>query len=300
MKQAFKLANHEVVSVHPSSAGDDLIDWGLNDIGAPNVWPKSTGLDVRVAILDTGVDFHHPDLKENIKAVIDFTGSSYGGRDRQGHGSHCAGIIGAEDNGQGMIGVAPQTELYCAKVLSDNGSGGFDSIIKGIRWAIDKKVHLISMSLGCAMEPPQELHDAIKAAAAAGIIMVAATGNENHYVDWPAMYDEVIAVSAMGRNHERASFSNYGLKNEIMAPGVDILSCYKDGGYARLSGTSMATPLMAGSIALYLSYLLRRGEVIPATDALHTKLLASSIDLGAPGKDAYFGDGVINLEKLLA
>jgi subtilisin family serine protease len=289
---------YEVKEVLPSSVRDDIVDWGLVHVHAPSVWAKATGLGIKVAVLDTGIDPDHPDLAENIKACVDFTGSPYGVEDKQGHGTHVAGIIGAADNGSGVIGVAPQVELYCAKVLGDSGSGSFQSIIKGIEWAIQNKVHVINMSLGCGVQPPEEMHRAIRAAYDAGIIMVAATGNENTKVGWPAMYDEVIAVSAMAPNHERADFSNYGIKNEIMAPGVDILSCYKDGGYARLSGTSMATPIITGAVALYLS--AHQGDAVkPTIKDVHQKLIAACDDLGAPGKDDYTGAGLINLEKLM-
>jgi len=300
MKKPVRMADHDVIGVFPANIRDEIIDWGLNEIGAPKVWEKSNGQGIRVAILDTGVDFRHPDLQGRIGSIADFAKSAYGGNDKQGHGTHCAGIVAANNNGKGMIGVAPEAELYCAKVLSDNGAGSFESIIQGLQWAIDKKVHIISMSIGSEIEPPQEFYDAIKAAHAAGIVMVAATGNQNKGINWPALYNEVIAISAMNRNHERASFSNYGTKNEIMAPGVDILSCYKEGGYARLSGTSMATPIVAGCIALYLGYLLKQGQPMPALEQLHEKLIQSCIDLGDKGKDDYFGYGLINLEKLLA
>jgi subtilisin family serine protease len=296
----FTLADYEVVEETSHPKKRDVEDWGLIAIHAEKVWLKARGKSIKVAVLDTGVDFNHPDLKDNIKAYVDFTGSPFGAQDKQGHGTHCAGIIAAENNGVGIIGVAPSVELYCAKVLGDNGSGGFDSIIKGLDWAIAQGVDVISMSLGCGMEPPLEMHQAIQRASQAGIIMVAATGNENSRVGWPAMFDEVIAVSAMSPDHQRANFSNYGIKNEIMAPGVNILSTFKDGGYARLSGTSMATPMIAGSLALYLSYLKAKGLPKPTLEQVHQKLVSSVDDLGAPGRDDLYGDGMINLEKLLA
>jgi len=299
-KNVFTLKDIKVEEVFPSSYGKDIVDWGLQAIQAPAAWKITKGKGIKVGILDTGIDLNHPDLKDNIKAYQDFTKSPYGVLDRQGHGSHVAGIIAGVENGKGIIGVAPQAELYIAKVLGDNGSGSFESIINGLHWAIQQGVDIISMSLGCEIEPPEEMHQAIKMAKNAGIILVAATGNENHYVDWPGMYDETIAVSAMNEKHERAYFSNYGIKNEIMAPGVNILSTYKDGGYARLSGTSMATPIISGSIALYLSFLKAKGLPKPTLEELHQKLLTSCDDLATPGKDIMTGDGLIDLVKLLA
>lgn len=288
-----------VLEVLPQSAGDDIIDWGLTDIKAPYVWPRTKGAGVKVAVLDTGVDPSHPDLAVNIKATVDFTRSAFGVTDKQGHGTHCAGIIAGADNGKGIIGVAPEAELYIAKVLGDYGSGGFDSILKGLAWALDHDVDVISMSFGCGMEPPSSVKTMIQEIHRRGIIMVAATGNENTRVGWPAAYDEVIGVSAVDHNNQRASFSNFGVKNMIAAPGVDILSTYKDGGYARLSGTSMATPMIAGSIALYMSRYKTLHGAKPSVDQVIKALENCVTDLGAAGKDDYFGLGLINLEKLL-
>lgn len=288
-----------IVEVMPAAAREDIVDWGIQEVHAPDVWSITTGMGVKVAVLDTGVDYNHPDLKENIKVYADFTKSPHGPLDKQGHGTHVAGIIAAADNGIGVIGIAPQAELYCAKVLGDTGSGNFQSIIDGIRWAVSQEVDIINLSLGSGSQPPKEMHQAIKEAHDAGIFLVAATGNENAAVCWPAMYDEVIAVSAMSRARERADFSNYGIKNEIMAPGVDILSTFKDGGYAKLSGTSMATPIVTGCIALYLQVCRARG-VQPLLQELHATLEAACEDLGAPGHDVYTGDGLINLKKLIA
>jgi len=292
--------DHKLIHSLGADARKDIIDWGIEAAHAPCVWDKTTGQGIKVAILDTGIDRDHPDLLPNLKAYADFTRSPYGPEDKQGHGTHVAGIIAAADNGEGVIGIAPNAELYAAKVLGDRGTGSFQAIIDGIRWAINLGVDVINMSLGCAAEPPQEMHEAIKDAAAAGIIIVAATGNENTGVGWPAMYDEVIAVSAMTPGKERANFSNYGIKNEIMAPGVDILSTYKDGGYAKLSGTSMATPIIAGCAALYLGFCKANGLPRPTLEELHAKLAVSCEDLATPGRDAYTGDGLIDLHKLIS
>ncbi|WP_244520370.1 S8 family serine peptidase [Fictibacillus solisalsi] len=161
--------------------------------------------------LITGMDFTHPDLAPNFKRGIDFTSpiaSNF--KDKVGHGTHCAGIIAGCDNNFGIVGVAPKAELYVAKVLGDDGSGNIGSIIKVIDWAISQKVDIISMSLGCSVDPGREFHDAFKRARAAGIIIVAASGNENMPVGWPAVYEEVIAAGAVDQALDRAVFCNYG------------------------------------------------------------------------------------------
>lgn len=297
---AFKTADFTVKEIIPASAfGTDYIDWGLKTVGAESAWQKTKGKGVKVAVLDTGIDSDHPDLKPNLKAYMDFTGSKYGPEDQQGHGSHCAGIIAGSQNNRGMIGIAPEVDLYSAKVLGDDGTGGFDSIVKGIRWAMEQKVDIISMSLGTSTKPPESVHTLIKQAVAQGIIILAATGNENGKVCWPAMYDEVIAVSAIDNNLQRASFSNYGIKNEITAPGVNIVSTYKNAMYARLSGTSMATPLVAGAAALVVA---RHRDLFfdttPTVENVHKMLNKMVKDLGEVGKDDLYGFGMIDLTKL--
>jgi subtilisin family serine protease len=298
-ENVFTFDSHDLVEVHSASLGDDLIDWGLNVIMAPMAWTKTKGEGVKVAILDTGVDYNHPDLKQNIRDTIDFTGSRHGALDVNGHGTHVAGIIGGVDNQTGIIGIAPNAELYCAKVLSDTGGGNIDNIIKGIRWAMVHQVDIINMSLGTTNEPKKELHEAIKAAVNQGIIIICATGNNNGPVCWPAAYDETIAVSAMNPRYERASFSNYGIQNEIIAPGVDILSTYKNGGYAKLSGTSMATPIVSGSAALFVSHYKNIYKQRPTVETIHQALVNATVDLGKEGKDEFFGLGLINLAKML-
>lgn len=275
-----------------------VIDWGVSVVQAPQVWSVTRGEGVKVAILDTGIDYNHPDLKDNIVVGQNFTTSNVNDyMDRQGHGSHCAGIIAAMDNNFGVVGVAPKASLYIGKVLGDNGSGGIDAIIKGIDWAIAEKVDIISMSLGCSQDPGDVFHQAFQRAHAAGITVVVASGNENTQTGWPAAYPEVISVAAVDQTFGRANFSNFG-KVEVAAPGVDILSTYMNGQYAKLSGTSMATPMVAGVIALIISYCRKMGvQVTP--DKILQMIAERSIDMGADGKDALFGNGLINVMRLL-
>lgn len=290
---------HIVKEVHLKSIGKDFIDWGLHAIMAPAAWQKTKGESIKVAVLDTGVDPEHPDLKSRIKDMKDFSNSSTGVKDVQGHGTHVAGIIAGCDNGIGMVGVSPKVDLYIAKVLGDKGNGSYQSIINGMEWAIEKEVDIINMSLGSSQVPPKAFHEAIKKAYDKGIILIAATGNENSSVAYPARYDEVLAVGAIDQEYNKASFSNYGIKNQISAPGVDILSCYKHGQYAKLSGTSMATPIITGAAALYLSYLKKNNQPKPTVSELYKALKQATVDLGQEGKDWMYGAGVINLSKLL-
>jgi len=282
-----------------SQGVNQVIDWGVHIVQAPSIWHATKGEGMKIAVLDTGADLTHPDLVGNIKAYANFTTSNaQDATDRQGHGSHCAGVIAAVDNQQGIIGIAPSAELYIAKVLGDDGSGGMDSISRGIDWAIAQGVDIISMSLGCSADPGPQLHDAIKRARAAGVVIVAASGNESTSCGWPAAYDEVIAVGAVDQALDKASFSNFSKEVDIAAPGVNILSTYMNGGYAKLSGTSMATPIVAGVIALIQSFARRNG--IKATpDMIISMINQRSVDLGTDGHDDNFGNGLINVFKLV-
>jgi len=293
----FRIQDSEVVSVQSVPA--QVMDWGVHAVHAPDVWKETKGEGVKVAVLDTGVDTTHPDLIQNIKDGINLTsGNPKDFEDRQGHGTHVAGIIAGCDNDIGVIGIAPNADLYVAKILGDNGEGSIDAIIQGIAYAVHNKVDIISMSLGCEVDPGPNLHRAIKYAYDQGIIIVAATGNEAHGIDWPAVYDEVISVGAISKDKALAGFSNYGTQVDVVAPGVDILSTYPVGGYATLSGTSMATPIVSGVLALYVSYCKKRG--IPVSpQGIMEMLSRRSDDLGERGRDNRFGNGLIDALQLV-
>jgi len=282
-----------------SQAPFQTIDWGVSLVQAPQLWATTKGQGVKVAILDTGIDTLHPDLKDNIKGMKNFTSSNVNDvTDRQGHGSHVAGIIAAVDNSVGIVGVAPQADLYIAKVLGDDGQGQIAPIMKAIDWAIEQDVDIISMSLGTAEDPGNGLHNAIKRAHEAGIIIVAASGNENTHCGWPAAYDEVIAVGAVDQTFGRASFSNFGPELDIAAPGVDIFSTYMNQQYAKLSGTSMATPMVAGVIALVIAFTRQMG-LEPTPDKIIQMIDERSLDIGKEGIDDFFGHGLINVYRMI-
>lgn len=277
-----------------------VIDWGVNVVQAPMLWGTARGEGIKVAILDTGIDKDHPDLAGNIRGGVNFTTADREDyEDRQGHGTHCAGIIGAVDNDLGVIGVSPGVELYAVKVLGDNGSGSLQAIERGIDWCISQKIDIISMSLGCGQDPGKGFHEVIQKARAAGIIIVAASGNESTQCGFPAAYPEVIAVGAVDPAFNKASFSNFGDEVDVAAPGVKIFSTYKDGGYAKLSGTSMATPIVTGAVAI-VQQVARSMGVKAGPDKIIEMIQLKSVDLGTDGKDQNFGNGLINLYKLLA
>jgi len=232
--------------------------WALPKIQAPQAWDLTTGSSsIRIAILDTGIDQDHEDLKAKIVANVNFT-TSRTVDDRYGHGTHVAGIAAAiTNNGKGVAGVGFNTSLMNVKVLGDNGSGQYSWIANGIVWAADNGAHVINMSLG-GSSTSSTLEAAVKYAYGKGVVLVAAAGNENTSApSYPAYYPECIAVAATDQNDAKASFSNYGSWVDIAAPGVSIYSTLPNHpnrigtrNYGSLSGTSMAAPHVAGVAAL--------------------------------------------------
>ena len=260
------LRNPHVVYVEPNiqlHALEEQYLWGMDRIFGDEsfefpTWVTSTGVGVNVAILDTGIDPSHPDLEGKVAGGDDFTGTdSYS--DDNGHGTHVSGTVAAiYSNNTGVYGVAPSASLYAVKVLDSTGSGYLDWIIAGIEWAIANEIDVINMSLGTTSDV-QSLEDACNAAFADGVLIVAAAGNSGNKpgnrdtVEYPGGYASVIAVAASDSNDARASFSSTGPDVELIAPGVSILSSIPGGGYAYYSGTSMASPHVAGVAALVLA-----------------------------------------------
>src|SRR5262245_36860654 len=225
----------------PSRVAAETADWGHAVIGVPDAWKTTKGKGAKVAVLDTGIDSAHPEFAGRIKEMKNFTTSRAGVEDLNGHGSHTAGIIAAGENGFGVVGVAPEADLYIAKVLGDSGSGSLTWITQAIDWAIEQEVDVISMSLAAGPNAnDSSVRAAIKRATDKGIIVVAAAGNGG-VTEYPGKFPEVICVGAIDNQKRLASFSGRGPEVAVVAPGVNVRSTYSAGRYATLSGTSMAT-----------------------------------------------------------
>jgi subtilisin family serine protease len=275
--------------------------WGVDQIDADLAWGVSTGIDIKVAILDTGIDQDHPDLVANIKGgwnfvVIRGTIDPNKWDDDNGHGTHVAGIVAAVDNEIGVIGVAPGASLYGVKVLNKQGMGYVSDVILGIEWAITNGMDVINMSLGSSSDV-QSLHDACDTAYATGIVLVAAAGNSgdtnpDNDVLYPARYSSVVAVAATDKTNTRASWSSDGPEVELAAPGVSIYSTYKGGGFATLSGTSMACPHVSGTVALILE-----DNPTLTPDAVRATLRTTADDLTPTGVDNFTGYGLVDAEE---
>jgi subtilisin family serine protease len=279
-------------------APPQVLPWGIDRIDAEKVWPLGNAADpIKVGVLDTGISLFHPDLVANIKGGVNTISSRRSYNDDNGHGSHVAGVIAALNNTQGVIGGAPQADLYAIKALDASGSGYYSDIIEGLDWAITNHMQVVNMSLGGSTDYGP-LHDAVVAARNAGILVVAAAGNSGGSVIYPAAYPEVLSVSATDSSDNLASWSSRGPEVDLAAPGVGIYSTYKGSGYATLSGTSMATPHVVASAALVLNSPIgvydsnSNGRWDPSE--VQQKLQDTASDLGSSGRDDLFGWGLVN------
>lgn len=276
------------------------------DVGAETAWGISKGSkSIKVAVIDTGIDYNHPDLRNNMWTNaqeipgndIDDDGNGYvddihgwnaiaengNPMDGNSHGTHCAGTIGAEhDNGVGVAGVMADVSLVAVKFLSDSGSGTLEDAVKAIDYATKLNVDIMSNSWGGGGFS-QALEDSIKAAKNKGILFVAAAGNESSNNDsrpaYPATYqvENVVSVASHTIKDELSSFSCYGKRTvHVAAPGSNILSSVPGGDYKVMSGTSMATPHVSGVLGLLLAY---EGKRLPVKE-VRDRLMATATPIG--------------------
>jgi subtilisin family serine protease len=247
-----------VVSIDDTIPNDPQFSsqWGLESIRAHKAWDIKKSNEVKVAIIDTGVDCSHPDL--NCVGEYNAITKTTSQMDDNGHGTHCAGVVGALTNNRtGISGISWGARLLAVKFLGANGSGSLANGIDAINWAVDNGADIISASWGCTGCNSVPLRMAIERAGNRGVLFVAAAGNSNVNNDttphFPSSYNlpNIVSVAAIGEDEKRAPFSNYGKTSvDLAAPGVSILSTYTGGSYKELSGTSMATPHVSGAAAL--------------------------------------------------
>ncbi|MBO5007786.1 MAG: S8 family peptidase [Clostridia bacterium] len=297
----FEITRCKVISI-ASVSNREVIDYGVRMVGAPLEWSETMGEGVKVGIIDTGVDSDHIELKNRIKDCADFTGgSSDNYEDENGHGTHIAGIVAAERNGVGIVGVAPKAQLYIAKAFGADGKTTYPAIEKSVRWLEDKKVDVINMSFS-SMYTSAKYRSLIWEAHSRGISIVCAAGNEGELGDntigYPADFPETVAVSAVDINKNIADFSSRGKAAEICAAGIDIYSTYLNGGYATLSGTSMACPIITGAVALLQAkgYLRYGRRLTPEEIRLLLNIYTEK--LGSIGRDRSYGYGIFSFGRI--
>lgn len=294
----FQLPPITIHERHGPGALDQKDPWWMSDYNIRHVHDEGvTGLNVRVGIIDTGIDEEHSNtgqLRQSFVSAKDFTNSRYGYYDSHGHGTHVAGVVSAFDHS-----LATGSSLYIAKALGDDGSGSNTSVANAINWLVDEEVDIINMSLGSSSRS-RLIGEAISRAASKGIISLAASGNDSGVIGWPARESSAFSVGAIDRNKSIAGFSNFGPNLDGVGPGVRIRSLYCNGGYAVLSGTSMATPWMTGMLALRIE-AERQAEVqiVDTVHAFRSHLEATAEDLGPAGRDPRYGYGVPDTARFL-
>ena len=325
--------NPHVVAVEiddPVYAADAELDnsWGVTKISAGVVHSGgNTGVGVKIGIIDSGINYSHPDLDGVYAGGHDFVqeddATGDGPMDVYGHGTHVAGTACAEDNNFGVVGVAPNCALYALRVLNDDGVGSWSRLIAAMDWAVAHELQVVNLSLGSSKNPGTAVKTAFDNAEAAGLFIAAAAGNSGNSagkgdnIIYPAKYASVIAVGATDLNNKRASFSSTGSTLEIMAPGVSVLSTWNDNTsylnpqpiclgadcyYKYGSGTSMASPHVAGVAALVISSgtvadMNGNGRI---NDEVRAIVNATATDLGTIGKDTQYGYGLVNAVSAVA
>ena len=328
--------DHKITAFdHAGSTGDLEYEnaWGVEHIGTrPVHLAGNTGQGIKLAVIDTGLDYIHddpdnvpyvvdPEFLSNYSGGYDFVNNDSDPMDDNGHGTHVAGTIAAEKNGYLVVGVAPGVDLYALKVLGATGSGDYSGLIAALGWAVDHDMDVVNISLG-GHDVSAALQTAVANAAAAGLTIVAASGNVNPNnfnellygcaVAYPAAYDQVIATSFTNTADKLTGYSCTGTQVDIAAPGDAIISTVPVGscmfckpqGYGANSGTSMASPHVAGVAALILSAGIENaGDPATLADDVKAHLCATTTQAGMaltdPKYPKYYGCGIVNARKAL-
>ena len=268
--------------------------WHLSKIQAPTAWDTTTGSSTQVvAVIDSGVRASHPDLVGKVLVGYDFVANDNDANDENGHGTGVAGTLSPRSNNQiGVCGVAWANPILPVRVLDANGSGNYSAIANGIIYAADRGAKVINLSLG-GTSSSRALQDAINYAWNKQCVIVAAAGNNGSNVAfYPAACTNVVAVSATNASDTRPTWSNFGSYVDVSAPGVDILSVYGTDQYAAWNGTSFSSPVASGVVALMAAANSTLTNVL-----LVDLLIKNSDDVGALGKDVYYGSGRVNANR---
>ena len=273
------------------------LGWEIKKLGVDKQWSKSRGAGVVIAVIDTGCDPDHPDIKKNLIGSYNFINNTPDATDRNGHGSHVCGTIAAIDNGKGIVGVAPESKILALKALNDHGNGQLSHIANAIKYAADHNADIITMSLGSTYKS-LEIKKSIDYAAKKGCLIFCAAGNSGVQADimYPAKFPKTISIGAIDQNFQRTNFTCSGDSLDFLSPGVDIMSIVPKNSYALMTGTSMSNPFASGVAALYLSEYKKLNNGGRMTrDQMMEKLKKNAIPLANKKQNIrrYQGFGII-------
>lgn len=274
-------------------AMSEVYDWGLRDLHIPDIHKETMGEGIVVAVIDSGQSEHF-EVVNNILGGKNFSDSPVV-VDKNGHATFVSGIIAAEKNNEGVIGIAPKSKIYFIKAMDDAGRGGPAQLVQAVEWAIKQKVDIISISAGMFVDF-KPLLESVKKAYNKNIIIVAAAGNTGtrHYdVAYPARYSEVIGVAAYDIKHQIAKFSSRGINVSFAMPGVDIYSTWLDNQFVKNNGTSFSAPMLSGICALILAKHRKLGNKsktpCDTPKQMLEHLIKYSIDLDGDKESSGFG-----------
>ena len=272
----------------------ETVDWGQRVLGVPALQEITKGEGIIVAVVDSGAHPNHPDMLNTFTMMSNHTKEDSPIDTGSGHGLAVSSIIAANDNNSGMIGVAPDAQIISCKVLGSNGSGGLRDVANGIKFAREHGAQVINLSLGSSTKSVLIEREVIKCINQ-GVIVVAASGNQGAAgVLHPGNMDEIISVGAVNKRKKVSDFSSIGPEVDIVGPGESILVANLQNGYSLNSGTSFASPFVAGIIALMIS--MRKGYT---QEEVKKQLEAFAIDINEPGFDINSGHGLINPKRLV-
>lgn len=288
-----------IVKETNSGMRGQVVPYGIRMVGAPLEWKETMGEGIKIGVIDTGIDKNHPDLRDRIRDYRNFTDSDIKNvADENGHGTHVCGSICASNTGRGIVGVAPKAELYVAKAFDRDGASSEEKIINALYWLAEKEVHIINMSFS-SNEYTDKYRDVMQEIYEKNIILVAAAGNQGEMgIGYPAKFPTTITVAAVDMMKRTTSFSSVGDEIDVCAAGKDVYSTYPNNKYALLSGTSMATPLISGSAALFQGKaILRYGKPL-YPEEVRLLLQMYSEDLGEYQKDRNYGYGLFSFGRV--
>jgi subtilisin family serine protease len=278
--------------------------WSISKMNIPALWKYSQGENVIVAVIDSGCDLNHEDLKDNYVQGKNFIDSKKDPIDENSHGTHVAGTIAAINNRYGVVGVAPKTKIMPIKVFGADGRGNNIDVADAVLWASNNGADIICMSLGSPY-PSRELDYAISKAASKGVVSFCAAGNGGEQSDiyYPAKYEITVSVGAVDNMLHRAFFTCKGEELDFLAPGQDILSTTPNNTYSLMSGTSMANPFVVGCASLLLSFVKQnRPEIKLSSADDYIKIFSNyATDLRNPNHSknkSYQGMGLLDCRKI--